>query len=278
MKKKIVIIILLVLTLACVIPGVSAPQSIPTADTRLDLIIAETVSAAQTQTQQVLPAELATATSTLVPTNTPSPVFSIYNSALVKQVDGSTLFIDRTNQFQITFPNTWLVFRPNHDEYYSIAVDEAINDYPFLLLEMDVIKDQDPNKIRVHGYSIQPGLLQEQYTPHISIVWADEPQPLEDVAIQWVEYIKSQDPNVNVVTLAEKIQNQHGISMVISDFEVSTGLSRVDATRIYPFEKRIYFNVNTTSVLVVFSGLVEVKEILNSDFEQLINSIELLEP
>src|SRR5688572_27565865 len=107
------------ITLACVIPGISPVQPIPTADTRLDVIIAETVSSAQTQTQQALPAELATTTSTIAPTITSTPRVSVTGTTLVIREDQSTVFVDYKAGFELVIPTGWLAVRVNEPEYYA---------------------------------------------------------------------------------------------------------------------------------------------------------------
>jgi hypothetical protein len=86
-------LILLITVLACVVPGLStasqpAPVASPlgTADTRLEIMVAETVSAALEQTQQAVP------TATIEPTHTPTPLATITPSPTPDVDDsGSTL-------------------------------------------------------------------------------------------------------------------------------------------------------------------------------------------
>ena len=126
---------------ACVVPGLQsapAPTFVPTVDTsRLETMVAETVSAAITQTEQARP----TSTATSQPSPTPAPTIEASvtptsetipsGSTLTVQVDGSTIFVDEHAGFEITAPAAWLVMRVKEQEYLdawqlAIAADENV--------------------------------------------------------------------------------------------------------------------------------------------------------
>ncbi|HNK64668.1 MAG TPA: NBR1-Ig-like domain-containing protein [Anaerolineales bacterium] len=76
MNKKIFLLLYLLSSLACVIPGLVTPAPILQATMPaggLETVIAQTAGAAQTQTAAVLPTDTATPTVTRTPSVTPSP-------------------------------------------------------------------------------------------------------------------------------------------------------------------------------------------------------------
>lgn len=278
--RNIVLSFVLFISLACAIPGLQPAPAIPPTSLPLDVIIAQTVAAAQTQTQQANPVILLpteTATPIALPTNTPSPVFSDYGTALVKRDDQSTLFIDRVGGFQITFPSNWLPVRSNHDEFYSISVNEAATTYPFLTTELRIISDQDPSSTRVHAFDVAQGRMQDQYVPHISVHLVGEKLPLMEGATAHLEYIRSQNSEVTVITPPTEITTSNGVKAAMIEFSIP-GVSLASTLEILPYERRIYFHSTSGSVFIIFSALSDVKEQVIPELDQIINSIALFQP
>ena len=278
--RNLVISFVLFASLACAIPGLQPAVTVPPTTMPLEVIIANTASAAQTQTQQAAPAVMQateTVTPVVLPTITPSPIFSDYGTALVTREDQTILFIDRTSGFQITFPSNWVPVRVNHDEFYSLSVNEAVTTYPFLTTELRIISDHDPNKTRVHAFDVAQGHMQDQYVPHISVHWVGEVLPLMEGASSHLEYIRSQNPEATVVTPPTELTTQNGITAAMIEFTVP-GKSLASTLDILPYERRIYFHSNNGSVYIIFSALSDVREQVIPEFDQIINSITLFQP
>lgn len=280
MKIKFIFAFALLFVLACAMPNLSQPTSIPADPLSIPTIVVLTADAALTQTASAAPSlapETPTPAPSQTPTTTTAPVFSAYGSALITQPDHTVLFIDQKSGFQMTFPANWVVFRTNHDEYYSLSVNEAITDYPFLLPALDVVKDQDPNENRVHAYDVSESHLQDQYVPHISVHWAEGMIPAEEGPAGWLETLKSEEAVFDVIVPPGQKTNQHGVS--VSSAEITApGISFVSNLEVHTYERRIYLNTNIGSVYMIFSVLTEIKDQVTPDFEQVIDSITLIEP
>lgn len=280
-KVKFIFPFMLFFVLACVIPNLSQPTSVP-ADPSLSIptIVVLTADAALTQTASAAPSpvpETPTSAPTQTPTATTAPVFSPYGSALVPQADGTVLFIDQKSGFQMTFPANWVVLRPNHDEYYSLSVNEAVTTYPFLQLELNVIKDQSADVTRVHAFDVTAGHLQDQYTPHISVHWAEGILPPEVGPVEWIEVMKSQEFIFDVLVSPNQIQNRQNIAIGSAEI-TAPSKSLVSSLDVHVYERRIYMNTSKGSIYMIFSTLTEIKDQVTPDFEQVIDSITLMEP
>ena len=169
--------ILLMATLACVLPATqTASPATPTPDTRLDIMIAETVSAALTQTQQAAPVfDAATET----PTSTPFPTSTIEvfatstssaESVLNFNEDGTTTFIDLRGKYQLTGPAQWLTMRINAPEFDTVSLKpEASN--PAIQRSLNVIKNQDPNIFRLFLLDGNVEHIDGGFVTNINILW-----------------------------------------------------------------------------------------------------------
>jgi hypothetical protein len=279
MKKEFIFAFVLFVGLACVMPNLSQPTSLPVDSLSIPTIVVLTADAAMTQTASAappLPLETPTPVPTETPTATAAPVFSSYGSALVPQADDTVLFIDQKSGFQMTFPANWVVLRPNHDEYYSLSVDEAIT-HPFLQFELDVIKDHNPDETRVHAFDVTSGHLQDEYTPHISVHWVEGIFPPQAGPVEWIELMKFQEEVFDVLVSPNQMQNPQNI--IIGSAEITApSNSLVTNLDIHVYERRIYMNTNKGSVFMIFSTLSEIKDQVTPDFEQTIDSITLIEP
>lgn len=266
--------------LACVMPNLSQPASMPADPLSIPTIVVLTADAALTQTASAAPSpapETPTSAPTQTPTATTAPVFSPYGSALVPQADGTVLFIDQKSGFQMTFPANWVVLRPNHDEYYSLSVNEAVTTYPFLQLELNVIKDQSADITRVHAFDVTAGHLQDQYTPHISVHWAEGILSPEVGPVEWIEVMKSQEFIFDVLVSPNQIQNRQNIAIGSAEI-TAPSKSLVSSLDVHVYERRIYMNTSKGSIYMIFSTLTEIKDQVTPDFEQVIDSITLMEP
>ena len=102
--------------LACVLPSTQPASSAPpTPDTRLERMVAETVSAALALTQQVTPEPTLTPSATPFPTVTPIvvPETEAVDTTLEKTAEGGNLFNDVSGKYQLKVPAEWLTVRVN---------------------------------------------------------------------------------------------------------------------------------------------------------------------
>jgi len=160
--------------LACAVPGLPSASSSPTPDTRLDRMVAETVSAALLLTQQAvpIPTEVPSATPIATATNTSIPAVPTQSEETVldKNSDGTSSFIDLGGKYQITIPMQWLAVRINSPEYdEAVLSPEASN--PAIQRSFDTIKNQDANVFRLFMLDIAEEHIDGGFVTNINLVW-----------------------------------------------------------------------------------------------------------
>ena len=160
--------------LACAVPGLPSASSPPTPDTRLERMVAETVSAALLLTQQAapLPTEAPSATPIPTATNTPIPAVPTQSEETVldKNSDGAVSFIDLGGRYQITVPGQWLALRVNSPEYdEAVLLPEASN--PAIQRSLSTIKNQDANVFRLFMLDIAEEHIDGGFVTNINLVW-----------------------------------------------------------------------------------------------------------
>lgn len=161
--------------LACAVPGLpSASSASPTPDTRLERMVAETVSAALLLTQQAvpIPTEIPSATPLPTVTNTPIPAVptASEDTVLDKNSDGTSSFIDLGGKYQITIPMPWLALRINSPEYdEAVLLPEASS--PAIQRSLDTIKNQDSNVFRLFMLDIAEEHIDGGFITNINLVW-----------------------------------------------------------------------------------------------------------
>lgn len=160
--------------LACVMPGLPSASSSPTPDTRLERMVAETVSAALLLTQQAvpIPTEIPSATPLPTATNTPIPAVptASEDTVLDKNSDGTSSFIDLGGKYQITIPMQWLAVRVNSPEYdEALLLPEASN--PAIQRSFGTIKNQDANVFRLFMLDIAEEHIDGGFVTNINLVW-----------------------------------------------------------------------------------------------------------
>ncbi|HRJ75594.1 MAG TPA: hypothetical protein PLX90_06325, partial [Anaerolineales bacterium] len=165
---------LMFLTMACVVPGLStdAPQSAPTPDTRLESMVALTVSAALEMTQQAQPTQTPIPTQTAEPTATSTPEADSAGSILVKSDDNSFLFTDELGKYQVTVPKELIAMRINQQEYLDAwLLPEASN--PAIQNQLNSIQTQDPNRFRLFAFDFNEANIVSGFVTNINFLWDD---------------------------------------------------------------------------------------------------------
>jgi uncharacterized protein YdeI (BOF family) len=165
---------LIILTMACVVPGLStdASQPLPTADTRLENMIPLTVSAALEQTQQAQPTQTLVPTQTAVPTATSTPEADSAGSILVKNDDDSFLFTDELGKYQIAIPKELMALRINQQEFLDAWLLPVASN-PAIQNQLDLIQKQDPNRFRLFAFDFNEEHIASGFVTNVNFLWDD---------------------------------------------------------------------------------------------------------
>lgn len=269
--------LLLLTTLACAVPGLSTPTAAPAPTTdpaQLEIIIAETVSAAITLTAQV-PAPTQPPISTPKPTATDIPITPtpVSQSSLSAQDDGTTLFTDDIAKFQMNVPPGWLPVRIDQPEYYDAFSLPTAAD-PAVQTALLNIKSQDPNIFRLFIYDLQDGHIQNEFVTNVNIVWTlqgkislDSVDQLKEIA----QSLPASIPNISVKSTSIS-NNAAGIPLGIIQSEIpgktSDGLDRVLV------QKQVFINLNEGALTITFTTDQSIEDATLPFFDTMIDTVK----
>ena len=261
--------------LACVVPGLpSASQPAPTVDTRLEIMVAETVSAALAQTQQSVPTPTLPPTSTSTPTATVSPTPETNSSAssLTKLDDGSTYFADSLVEFEITIPAGWLAVRINQQEYLDAwLLPELAN--PALQRSLGSIENLDPTELRLFVLDIQEGHTEIDFVTNINFYWDKS----SDLSLENDEDLKAEAATLPQalpgleVTATEISATSLGIP--VGSITSKTPVTTLGGVNVEIFQKQVFVKVGEGVLIITLSTTEELKQATLSQFDEAIDTM-----
>lgn len=267
-------LVILMAIVACVLPG-QAVQPAPGMDPlTIESAVAGTAEAAAQQTEQANPIP---ATATIAPTATitPTPKISLAGTALVVQQDQSTLFIDHKVGFQLVIPAGWLATRINEDEYWRAFALDVVVANPPISERLSHMQINNPDYFRLNAIDIRPGHIVNGMISDITVIL----QPAE-TATTLEEWVKVERRRINTKLMA-------GEKLISLEFQQTTNGTRVlvveeswnyTASEGKVFLRRVFFGFPSGVVSVDFQTYLDFKEVVLPDFEQVVNSLTLLNP
>lgn len=273
-------VLLLLTALACVVPGLQPASAIPpTPDTRLDVMVAETVAAALTLTQQVPTAtSTSTPTATPTPTSTPLPVepTKAEESVLDENTDGTSSFIDMAAKYQFTVPVTWLPLRINSPEYdAAVLLPEASN--PAIQNQLSVIQKQDPNVFRLFMLDINEEHIDSGFVSNVNLVW----DPQMEISVATDSDLKGLAATLPTSLKDAKVTNVEvktttgGLSYGV--ITAITPLMTQEGVRLNVYQKLVFFDLPTGTLTATLSTTEKWQSTLEPSFDEFVESFLLLE-
>ena len=161
------LVLLLISTLACVVPGLSAPAPAPFDPNMLSTIVVLTVDAAVSQTAAAQPFITELPAGTIVPGMTGTTIEQVQ--------DGATKYRDYDGGFEVTFPAGWLAVRPNYSDEFNASMANDGADNPALRNQMTTdLAGYDPNFDRLYSYVIRPDVEKNTIFGFSKMVWDSE--------------------------------------------------------------------------------------------------------
>lgn len=269
-------IILGMITLACVVPGLQPASSPPpTPDTRLERMVAETVSAALVLTQQAAPAIAETPSATPEPVIAATPTQSA-ESILDKNTDGTGTFIDLSGKYQLTIPMQWLAMRINAPEYdIALQLPEAAE--PAIQRSLTTIKEQDPNVFRLFLLDIAEEHVDGGFVTNVNLVWDQQME---------VSLASDSDIKGIAATLPASLQGTEVISTALNLTANETPYGAITArtpaitqegAEIVIIQKLIFFDLPVGTLTVTLSTTETWRETVEPSFDEFIESFIVLE-
>ena len=273
-------VLLLLTALACVVPGLQPASAIPpTPDTRLDVMVAETVAAALTLTQQVPTAtSTSTPTATPTPTSTPLPVepTKAEESVLDENTDGTSSFIDMAAKYQFTVPVAWLPLRINSPEYdEAVLLPEASN--PAIQNQLSVIQKQDPNVFRLFMLDINEEHIDSGFVSNVNLVWDSQ----MEISVATDSDLKGLAATLPTSLKDAKVTNVEikatagGLSYGV--ITATTPLMTQEGARLNVYQKLVFFDLPTGTLTATLSTTEKWQSTVEPSFDEFVESFLLLE-
>ena len=263
-KLKLVRVLLpLLLTLSCVIPGISRPAPAPLEPAT---VIALTSRAAMTQTVAA------------IPVLSPTPIVPVTN--LETLPDGSVKFIHVNGGYEMTYPNGWLTVRPNSDEF-NIAYSTEGARNPILLDEMNLdISRYEAGHDQLYSYALRPDLVKDAFFGFSQVEWgAGDNVPLNDATLgEVLKELESSGEFLSMrIEVARVYPNPNQVDLLEVGGQVTGGDEQSGLIPLYA--TIVYFKPTADTVVrVIFSYLKDFQPELSGDVTNVINSIALSSP
>lgn len=269
---------LIILTMACAVPGLStdSPQPLPTPDTRLESMVALTVSAALEMTQQAVPTETPLPTATIEPTATHTPQPDSSGSSLIKSEDGTFTFIDSLGKYQFSISSELIPLRINQQEYLDAwLLPEASN--PVVQRYLDSLQKQDPSRVRLYIFDFDEERMASGFINNINVLWEEnEDFSLEDetdiveLANSYPEMLSGSEVLTTEIT---NLENGMRIGVITSNASVTT-LENVD---VILFQKQIVIDLSVGTLALTLSTDEKWQNTIEPLFDEILETIILID-
>jgi hypothetical protein len=267
---------LIILTMACAVPGLStaSPPSAPTVDTRLENMIPLTVSAAQTQTQQAQPTQTSVPTHTAQPTPTSTPEADSASSILVKNDDGSFLFTDELGKYQITIPQELLALRINQQEYLDAWLLPAASNAA-IQNQLNLIQKQDPNRFRLFAFDFNEEHIESGFITNLNFLWDDAANlsTEEQLLKATNEYLQAFPGAEIIETKSVVLQNQTLVGLVKFKNPVTT----LEGTEINVIQKQAFVLLPKGILVITLSSAESQIEFVEALFDEMLETFNLVD-
>lgn len=221
-----------------------------------------------------------TFTPTATPTDTPipSPTLLPVGVQMEDQPDGSTLFIDYDNKYQMTLPKDWVVIPLSSDDLSAILSNLSEKNPSFQNIA-ETFKQLDPNVIRVIAVNADSKYIVSGFSTNLTVTALEDPvmssMPLDFVTGAIEESLKQQGSKL--LSSSEPVAtNPNGVDVGVFDFmqiaPTSTGAN------IEVRSKVVVFQTEGKIIMVQLATPKQFGEELLPMLDEVSNSIKLLKP
>lgn len=241
----------------------TAPGNVTFSDTELTAI----AGTAQASVQQTALA----ASPTPVPSTSTPQVSPISGTSLVVREDQTALFIDHRAGIQLITPAGWLPVRVNEDEYYKAFTLEAVMANQAITDRLTQIQSNNTDVFRLDVIDMRPGYTVDDIMAVISVVFQENDNRTLEA---WLK--------------AERARKSpfKGFKFISSKYQETADGTRVlvieqswDATHSGTIYYRgVFFSLPSGTVVLDFFANFDFKDTVLPEFEQVVNSLTLLNP
>jgi len=255
-------VILMTIT-ACALPGGKA-QTIPTStfDPVLATSIAGTLQARQLTEQANTP--------TPIPATSTPKISPITGTSLGKLEDQSTIFIDHKAGIQVTIPAGWLLVRPNEDEYYKAYSLDIVLANPIISDRLTKLQSSNTDNFRVEAIDIRPEHLGGGFISVVDVIF--EPKDFRTLE-KWAEAEKNKK---------SLIKGHKFLSSKIQELADGTRVLVIEESwpndNVTTYYRGVFFSLPTGTIVLDFYTSLDFKDTVFPEFEQVVNSLTLINP
>ncbi|GAB4463258.1 MAG: hypothetical protein Kow0070_23460 [Anaerolineales bacterium] len=219
-----------------------------------------------------------TPTLTPTPTNTPTPTPKPTGIRTEKQADGSTLFTDYDNKFQMVIPNNWAAI-PITTEDIAGILQELSKDNPDIKGIAETFSQLDPDVVRLIAINKNNKYTTNGFATNITVIALEDrllsTMPLDFVSGALEESVKQGGAKVTSA-FEPAVANPQGVEVTIFEFE-QTSPTAV-GTRIRVRSGTLLFQAGGKLIMVQLATLQQFSAELMPVLKQIGDSVQRITP
>jgi hypothetical protein len=226
-----------------------------------------------TPTNTFTPSPTLTPSPSLTPTQTPSPTPTPLPTGInvEKQADGTTLFTDYDNKYQLTLSADWIVIPFNKDAFAQ-SLNTLAKDNPQLAAAAKTFQNLDPELFRLVAINKNPNYLKNTFASNLNITaFADN--LLANMPLEFVTgALESQFEKNGAKVLTKDVnvvENPHGVAVEYVDIEQNVSGSKIT-------QRILVFQTNQKLIMISFSTLPEFSKDIFAEANSIGGAIEPL--
>jgi hypothetical protein len=230
-----------------------------------------TATPSPTATSTSTPSPTPTSTPTLTPT--PLPTGTVHQL----QPDGTTLFTDYDNKFEVVFPAGWTAISLTpKDLNYIFTL--AAKDNPELESTLTDLKSLDPKVFRGFAFDFRPEHMINGYPANITVTAQSNSlingMSLKNVVDETTQSLPQLFKGIKV--LSSKVTT-NGSNIPIGIIETNLSIATANGSKLRVYEQVVILKISEVVVSITLAVPTSRQKDLLPDFEEVIDSIKLLE-
>jgi hypothetical protein len=209
---------------------------------------------------------------TLPPTITPTkPPSGTMKHA---QPDGSTLFTDYDNKYELVFPAGWTAVTLTQDDINSMLTLASKNNPEFGSI-VNMLQNLDPATFRIFAFDFRPGHLVNGVTVNIGVTCQANTlldgttlQNTLDATVQTLPQILS-----GAQVLSSKV-TKNGTGIPIGVIELNMTFKNIKGAKVPAYEQLVIFKLPDVVVEITLATPRTLQTVLLPDFKKVIDSFK----
>ena len=208
---------------------------------------------------------------TFTPSPTPSPTPRPTGVAALPQADGSTVFMDYDNRFQLALPADWAVILIDK-ETISETIDQLSKENPNLASSAEVFRNVDSKNLRMAALNTNSVYIASGYAPNVTVGIIEDRRltsmPLSSVVDVMEESFTNQ--KLKVLTHdVNTVENAHQVAIEYVDIVQAASGKLI-------FQRIMMFKTGRKLFLITVTSVQEFREDIFKIGEQIGASVEFL--